>query len=106
MLQVDPLFHKTSAAFDEGGVKGLLLNHLSVRDDTCELLLDSTAVIAPQNTTTLAQSQQQKSMVDLSEYRGNYPLHIGLPNLLKVNFMILQAAKHGENISLVWHVRL
>jgi condensin complex subunit 2 len=27
---VDPLFHKTSAMFDEGGAKGLLLNNLSV----------------------------------------------------------------------------
>ncbi|ORY84798.1 condensin complex subunit 2/barren [Protomyces lactucae-debilis] len=27
---VDPLFKKTSAEFDEGGAKGLLLNHLSV----------------------------------------------------------------------------
>ncbi|XP_064398390.1 condensin complex subunit 2-like [Halichondria panicea] len=26
--QVDPLFKKTSAAFDEGGVEGLLINHL------------------------------------------------------------------------------
>jgi condensin complex subunit 2 len=27
---VDPLFKKTSADFDEGGARGLLLNHLSV----------------------------------------------------------------------------
>ncbi len=26
--QIDPLFKKTSAAFDEGGVEGLLINHL------------------------------------------------------------------------------
>ena len=28
---VDPLFQKTAAAFDEGGVEGLLLNNLTVR---------------------------------------------------------------------------
>ncbi|RMX41808.1 hypothetical protein pdam_00012481 [Pocillopora damicornis] len=43
-FEVDPLFHKTSAAFDEGGTGGLLLNHLHVRDDTCDLLLDSTTL--------------------------------------------------------------
>lgn len=29
-FSVDPLFKKTSADFDEGGARGLLLNHLSV----------------------------------------------------------------------------
>jgi len=31
---VDPLFRKTSAAFDEGGAHGLLLNHLGVYNGT------------------------------------------------------------------------
>ncbi len=30
-FEVDPLFSKTSAAFDEGGTGGLLLNHLRYR---------------------------------------------------------------------------
>lgn len=30
---MDPLFKKTSADFDEGGAKGLLLNHLSLDKD-------------------------------------------------------------------------
>jgi condensin complex subunit 2 len=29
--RVDPLFQKTAAAFDEGGVAGLLLNNLVVQ---------------------------------------------------------------------------
>ena len=37
---VDPLFHKTSAQFDEGGARGLLLNNLSVYRG-CELVFDS-----------------------------------------------------------------
>ena len=37
---VDPLFHKTSAQFDEGGAKGLLLNNLSVYRG-CEIVFDS-----------------------------------------------------------------
>ncbi|PRW32517.1 condensin complex subunit 2 [Chlorella sorokiniana] len=37
---VDPLFHKTSAQFDEGGAKGLLLNNLSVFHG-CDIVFDS-----------------------------------------------------------------
>ena len=29
-FEVDPLFSKTSAAFDEGGTGGLMMNHLQV----------------------------------------------------------------------------
>lgn len=38
---VDPLFHKTSAAFDEGGAKGLLLSQLGVSDGG-NIVFDST----------------------------------------------------------------
>ena len=37
---VDPLFKKASADFDEGGAKGLLLNHLSI-DSTGRIVFDS-----------------------------------------------------------------
>ncbi|EGD76028.1 hypothetical protein PTSG_11637 [Salpingoeca rosetta] len=39
-FDVDPLFKQTSAAFDEGGARGLLLNHLTV-DETGTLVFDS-----------------------------------------------------------------
>src|ERR1700722_12885315 len=37
---VDPLFKKASADFDEGGAKGLLLNHLSI-DSQGRIVFDS-----------------------------------------------------------------
>ncbi|XP_014671254.1 PREDICTED: condensin complex subunit 2-like [Priapulus caudatus] len=40
-FDVDPLFQKTSAAFDEGGTRGLLLNSLAFLDDAAEVVLDS-----------------------------------------------------------------
>ncbi|KAK9866833.1 hypothetical protein WJX84_006304 [Apatococcus fuscideae] len=40
---VDPLFHKTSAQFDEGGARGLLLHNLSVLHG-CDIAFDSTEV--------------------------------------------------------------
>eukprot|EP01104_Vermistella_antarctica_P008243 TRINITY_DN205_c1_g4_i2.p1 TRINITY_DN205_c1_g4~~TRINITY_DN205_c1_g4_i2.p1 ORF type:complete len:570 (+),score=196.80 TRINITY_DN205_c1_g4_i2:147-1712(+) len=43
---VDPLFHKTSAAFDEGGARGLLLNHLDLGLGG-ELVFDSDTIPRP-----------------------------------------------------------
>jgi len=56
-FDVDPLFRKTSAAFDEGGARGLLLNHLSVGYGG-DIIFDSadavnTAVTIPTTTTLL-----------------------------------------------------
>ena len=44
-FEVDPLFQKTSASFDEGGTSGLLLNHLSCLDNSSQLALDSETVV-------------------------------------------------------------
>lgn len=43
-FEIDPLFGKTSAAFDEGGARGLLLNHLCVVDYTAIVFDSSDAV--------------------------------------------------------------
>ncbi|KAL3821578.1 hypothetical protein ACJIZ3_007483 [Penstemon smallii] len=40
---VDPLYHQTSAQFDEGGAKGLLLNNLGVYAN-CRVLFDSSEI--------------------------------------------------------------
>ena len=37
---MDPLFKKTSADFDEGGARGLLLNHLGI-DQQCKIIFDA-----------------------------------------------------------------
>ena len=42
-FEVDPLFQKTSATFDEGGAKGMLLNNLSVFNG-CNIAFDSSGV--------------------------------------------------------------
>jgi len=44
LADIDPMFHKTTAAFDEGGSRGLLLNKLHVHNG-CDTILDSTTVI-------------------------------------------------------------
>lgn len=71
---VDPLFHQTTAQFDEGGVKGLLLHNLSVFRDY-EILFDSEE--APQKIMTEQKPLQgsPSSVIDLSflECESNIP---------------------------------
>ena len=47
-FDIDPLFHKMSKTFDEGGAKGMLLANLSVSTDTCGIVFDSKQVSFPQ----------------------------------------------------------
>ena len=70
---MDPLFSKTSAAFDEGGTGGLLVNHLRCLDDTSELILDSSTVVGTnldELPPTDSQEARGKKMVDLTEFKG------------------------------------
>jgi condensin complex subunit 2 len=41
-FDIDPLFHKMSKTFDEGGAKGLLLANLGVSMQGCNIVFDST----------------------------------------------------------------
>ncbi|KAK0043252.1 condensin complex subunit 2 [Biomphalaria pfeifferi] len=45
-FEEDPMFQVTSAAFDEGGARGLLLNRLRIFDDNYQLVLDSSAPVS------------------------------------------------------------
>lgn len=40
-FDIDPLFHKMSKTFDEGGAKGLLLVNLGVGANGCNIVFDS-----------------------------------------------------------------
>ncbi|XP_038974901.1 condensin complex subunit 2 isoform X1 [Phoenix dactylifera] len=60
---VDPLYHQTSAQFDEGGAKGLLLNNLGVYCG-CRILFDSFE--APERSVLLETQNNKLEMIDLS----------------------------------------
>ncbi|KAG1365012.1 putative Condensin complex subunit 2 [Cocos nucifera] len=60
---VDPLYHQTSAQFDEGGAKGLLLNNLGVYDG-CHILFDSFET--PERSILLETQNNKLEMIDLS----------------------------------------
>ncbi|KAL5865238.1 hypothetical protein ACOSQ3_002752 [Xanthoceras sorbifolium] len=60
---VDPLYHQTSAQFDEGGAKGLLLNNLGVYAG-CRVLFDSLEV--PGKDISCAAQKYESDTIDLS----------------------------------------
>ncbi|KAF4534843.1 Condensin complex component cnd2 [Lasiodiplodia theobromae] len=62
-LSVDPLFKKASADFDEGGAKGLLLNHLSI-DATGRIVFDSSDDVEPGQPEAEAEEQAQEQEQD------------------------------------------
>ncbi|KAL3790838.1 hypothetical protein ACHAWO_007935 [Cyclotella atomus] len=53
---IDPLFHKMSKAFDEGGAKGLLLGNLGVSPKGCHIVFDSKELVGD--------DAEQKDMVE------------------------------------------
>uniref|UniRef100_A0A6A7FYS5 Condensin complex subunit 2 n=2 Tax=Hirondellea gigas TaxID=1518452 RepID=A0A6A7FYS5_9CRUS len=58
-FMVDPLFKKIASQFDEGRAGGgLFLNSLMLRDDSCQMLLDSEAVL---DTGAVEEEQEQSS---------------------------------------------
>ncbi|KAA0034790.1 condensin complex subunit 2 [Cucumis melo var. makuwa] len=60
---VDPLYHQTSAQFDEGGAKGLLMNNLGVYG-ACRVLFDSDEV--PGKCMSFENRQGSSDMIDIS----------------------------------------
>jgi len=73
-FDIDPLFHKMSKTFDEGGAKGLLLVNLGVGASGCNIVFDSkeeAASIAQDGSgeekeDTVTISSRQEGMIDIS----------------------------------------
>ncbi len=64
---VDPLYHQTSAQFDEGGAKGLLMNNLGVYGG-CRVLFDSLEI--PGKCMSCENQNDKSDTIDLSFARG------------------------------------
>ncbi|KAI9267821.1 condensin complex subunit 2/barren [Sporodiniella umbellata] len=72
---VDPLFKKTSADFDEGGARGLLLNHLGV-DRHCKIIFDasdSTVDYFSSDEADDEQENQEKELDKQEKLRSEVP---------------------------------
>ena len=66
---MDPLYHQTSAQFDEGGAKGLLLNNLGVYGG-CRVLFDSLEV--PRNCMSCSVQSNISETIDISYAKGSF----------------------------------
>ena len=69
-FDVDPLFHQTSAKFDENTAKGLLLNNLPVQDG-CRVVFDSSDVVGEDSRTS--ETAPQPARLPLSTLSGLIP---------------------------------
>ncbi|KAG6661209.1 condensin complex subunit 2 isoform X1 [Carya illinoinensis] len=77
---VDPLYHQTSAQFDEGGAKGLLMNNLGVYGG-CRMLFDSLEI--PRKCMTCENQHDKSETIDLSfakDYIEQMVLNMRLKN--------------------------
>lgn len=81
-FDVDPLFKKTSASFDEGGASGLLLNSLSVFSG-CTIVFDSSLPLLPPPKADEADddagSSDRPAAVDMSSLRDLLCAGTGAP---------------------------
>jgi condensin complex subunit 2 len=66
---VDPLFRKTSAAFDQGGARGLLLNHISSQG-RCQLIFDSSDSVDSVGNTEATPHTPDNAALDMTELRA------------------------------------
>lgn len=91
-FMVDPLYHQTTAQFDEGGAKGLLLYNLGVYG-SCRVLFDSSE--APHKCILNDMRTDQAEAIDLLFAKGNiislllallYDLYILLPMGCQLSF--------------------
>lgn len=65
---VDPLFHQTSAQFDEGGARGLLLYNLGISHDL-RIMFDS---VEAEDSTSIGGAADAAKEVDLTEFAGEW----------------------------------
>jgi condensin complex subunit 2 len=72
-FNVDPLFKKTCADFDEGGAQGLLMNHLSLgvgSEGGMRVVFDASDSMG--KVTDEEETQEPEGTIDLTQLRGTF----------------------------------
>ena len=72
---IDPLFHKMSKTFDEGGAKGLLLANLGVGSKGCNIVFDSKE--EDEEEQKMDEVEYTEGMVDITSLTSKLDLLIG-----------------------------
>ena len=73
-FDIDPLFHKMSKTFDEGGAKGLLLANLGVGTSGCNIVFDSTLDNDDTNRSApeVTAPRDSNSVIEVSSLTGKF----------------------------------
>jgi condensin complex subunit 2 len=74
-FDIDPLFHKMSKTFDEGGAKGLLLANLGVSATGCNIVFDSTLDV--EETKDNQEGAEDHGMVDVTSLTAKLESTLG-----------------------------
>lgn len=88
-FDIDPLFHKMSKTFDEGGAKGLLLANLGVSDTGCNIVFDSTL-----DTDAVAEDSKEAEVDPEPVMEDNEALSIDVTTLA----LQLDSALNGQTV--------
>lgn len=93
---IDPIFHKMSQKFDEGGAKGLLLNNLCVANDGCRIILDSKEdtneeipELSEEETTEMTEenAKHKEGMIDMTTLMAKFGESISSYSIESVAFV-------------------
>jgi len=100
-FDVDPLFKKVSAQFDSGAGGGQFLANLRMKNDGCELMLDSNALAASARDAGLVDSQRERAAlaVDRAQLPGSYSDLLICPTFSTFSFRDWSLEKEEELLS-------
>ncbi|KAL7558885.1 hypothetical protein ACA910_019421 [Epithemia clementina (nom. ined.)] len=77
-FDIDPLFHKMSKKFDEGGAKGLLLNNLGIGEKGCNIIFDTPSSSDEESEDESAQKEDpNQGYLDFSRLLSQLEEHLG-----------------------------
>jgi condensin complex subunit 2 len=80
-FDIDPLFHKMSKTFDEGGAKGLLLANLGVGSEGCNIVFDSSCEAVDLQQQTQKQKQQEATTDNDANADDNVNMDTGIDDM-------------------------
>jgi condensin complex subunit 2 len=103
-FDIDPLFHKMSKTFDEGGAKGLLLANLGVSWTGCNIVFDSTLDDTTEETKSEEDPTSSHGSVDVTSLTAKLESTLGgqtvhqlslVPQLASVRSEFYQLEEEG-----------
>ena len=99
-FDIDPLFHKMSKTFDEGGAKGLLLANLGVGQHGCNIVFDSKEAEEEGKSTDEEEYEQEDGFIDISSLSAKLESVLGGMSLENIE-LVPQLRTLREELSIL-----